>query len=76
MAILYHHTPENAGREHEPPDPRLIAFGMLAEQIVALGAGRGLCPDWRENEAFVLDTLRIDADEVVGLMQELELAEA
>lgn len=73
-SILYHHQPQEAkafNRDLDPADPRLVAFGILAEQIVAIGAGGGLCPDWRENEAFVLETLRISPDEIVALAQEI-----
>ncbi len=73
LAILHHHAVDPAGggrRECEDADPRLVAAGLLAEQVVALRAGRGLCPDWKVGEAFVLDALGIDAGEVVGFMQE------
>ncbi len=33
---------------------------------------RGLCPDWREYEAFVLSTLAITPDEVVALVEDTE----
>lgn len=78
-SILYHHQPESAtafARDIEPANPRLVAFGMLAEQVVALRAGDGLCPDWQENEAFVLATLGIDPDGVVELVGDLEAAAA
>ena len=74
-SILYHHQPELATtycRDIEPADPRLVAFGILAEQIVALSAGGGLCPDWREYEEFVLDTLQITPEEIVVLMHDTE----
>ena len=74
-AILYHHQPEAAttfSRDREPANPRLVAFGILAEQLVALRAGAGLCPDWSENEDFVLATLDIDPDTIVSLLTEAE----
>ncbi len=74
-AILYHHQPRAAKaftRDLEPADPRLIAFGMLAEQVVAIESGGGLCPDWQVNEEFVLETLAISPDEIVALARDLE----
>jgi len=78
-AIRYHHTAESAWaslRDHDPVDPRLIAFGLLVEQLVALGRGKGICPDWKEHEAFVLKRLGITADEIVELADELFAVEA
>ena len=72
-AILYHHQPEVAtgfSRDLEPANCRLVAFGMLAEQIIALRAGGEICPDWRENEDFVLATLEIHPDQVVALARD------
>lgn len=73
-AILYHHQPEVAvsyTRDIEPADPRIVAFGILAEQVVALRAKRGLCPDWCEYEEFVLDALKITPDQVVDLVEDM-----
>jgi HD-like signal output (HDOD) protein len=78
-AILYHHQPESASaysRDIEPANLRLVAFGILAEQVVALRAGSGLCPDWLENEAFVLATLGIEADQVVTIAEDREAVAA
>lgn len=73
-ALFYHHEfalmAENTV-EAETADPRLVAFGLLAEQIAALHADQGLCPDWIGGERFVLDTLGIEPDEIVGLTEEL-----
>jgi HD-like signal output (HDOD) protein len=69
-SILYHHEPDTViaySRDIEPANPRLVAFGMLAEQVVALRDGRGLCPDWVDNESFVLSTLGIDPDAIVAI---------
>lgn len=77
-AILHHHAvdPSAGGRlEADAADASLIAVGLLAEQVVALRAGRGLCPDWRRGEPFVLETLGLAAEDVVALAQE-PLAEA
>ncbi len=54
-----------------PPDPKLLAFGLLAEQISALHAKQGLCPDWAGAERFVLRTLGIGADDIVSLTEDL-----
>lgn len=70
-AILYHHDLDMviAGhRDVEPGDRRLVAFGLLAEQVLALRAGKGLCPDWALSEAFVLDSLELTADDIVELV--------
>jgi HD-like signal output (HDOD) protein len=78
-AILYHHARESTWgslRDHEPVDPRLIAFGLLVEQLVSFGARKSICPDWPENEAFVLAKLGITADEIVELAGELEVLAA
>jgi len=73
-AIFYHHEfsmmADNA-LGAEPPDRKLVAFGLLAEQIAALHADRGLCPDWIAAERFVLETLGIDANDIVELSEEL-----
>ena len=63
-------------RDIEPANPRLVAFGMLAEQVVALRDGRGLCPDWVDNESFVLSTLAIDPDEIVAIASGNEVVAA
>lgn len=70
-AILYHHDLPmviEGHRDFEPGDRKLVAFGLLAEQVVALRTGRGLCPDWAQGEAFVLETLGLTPDEVVELV--------
>ena len=54
-----------------PPDPKLVAFGLLAEQVFALQINQGLCPDWAGAEYFVLSTLGIDADDIVSLTEDL-----
>lgn len=76
-AILWHHQPESISasfRDLEPANPKLVAFGLLAEQLIALRSGRGVCPDWREAEEFVLGTLEISAEEVVALAADCEPA--
>lgn len=53
-------------------DRKLIAFGVLAEQIAALHLDQGLCPDWADAERFVLSTLDIAAEDIVQLAGELD----
>jgi HD-like signal output (HDOD) protein len=73
-AIFYHHefalVPKNTPGA-EPPNQRLVAFGLLAEQIAALHIKQGLCPDWIGAERFVLDSLGIGADDIVELTEDL-----
>lgn len=72
QSILYHHDFEQLGAnvpELGTINHRLIAFGLLAEQIVALRHGEGLCPDWAPQERFVLDTLAISPEEIVALLE-------
>lgn len=73
-AIFYHHEfalMEKNAPWAEPPNRKLVAFGLLAEQIAALHANRGLCPDWIGAERFVLDTLSMGADDIVELTEDL-----
>jgi HD-like signal output (HDOD) protein len=73
-AIFCHHEFALAGQHTAsaaPADRRLIAFGLLAEQIAALHLDRGLCPDWPGAERFVLATLGIAAEEIVELAEAL-----
>jgi HD-like signal output (HDOD) protein len=74
-AILYHHELEkiaNGRREVEPADRRLIAFGLLLEQIAALRRGEGLCPDWPLGEQLVLKTFDLAPEDIIALAQETE----
>jgi len=69
-AILRHHDftlLRGSATERGAADCRLVAFGLLAEQIATLHLNKGLCPDWHSGEQFVLDTLQIDADRIVEL---------
>ncbi len=73
-AILHHHDfalAEKNALAAQLPNPKLLAFGLLAEQIAALHANQGLCPDWIGAERFVLATLGIGADDIVELTEEL-----
>lgn len=72
-AILYHHDFEKVAsgrRETEPANRKLVAFGLLMEQIAAFRSGGGVCPDWESGERFVLDTLGITPDEIIAMAQE------
>ena len=73
-ALFYHHEfalMEKSAPGAEPPNRKLVAFGLLAEQIAGLHARQGLCPDWIGAERFVLDTLGIGADDMVELSEDL-----
>lgn len=74
-AIFCHHEFAQMPRDApmaEPPDKKLVAFGLLAEQIASLHANRGLCPDWIGAESFVLDTLGITADDIVDMAEDIQ----
>ena len=75
-AILHHHDFEKVitkRREVEPVNYKLIAFGLLMEQIAALRSTGNLCPDWESGEQLVLDTFEIAPDEIIALALEPEL---
>lgn len=72
-AILFHHDYESVAagrREVEPANRKLVAFGLLLDQILALRSGGGLCPDWEAGEAFVLSTLGIAPEQIIELVQD------
>jgi HD-like signal output (HDOD) protein len=72
-AILYHHDFEKVAtgrREVEPANRKLVAFGLLMEQLAALRSGGGVCPDWESGEQFVLDTLKITPEDIIAMAQE------
>lgn len=74
-AILYHHDFENVAarrRDVEPADPKLVALGLLIEQIAAFRGGAVLCPDWPSGEKFVLRTLAITPEQIIALAQRHE----
>ena len=78
-AILFHHNfsaVASGRRDTEPVNPRLVAFGLLVEQVISLRGGSGLCPDWEANETFVLEALDLDPQDIVDLCQEYSPAEA
>ncbi len=73
-AILHHHEfalMSKSSVESDAADRKLVAFGLLAEQIAALHVNQGLCADWTEGERFVLDALEIEPDEIVQLTEDL-----
>ena len=72
-AILYHHDFEKVAagrREVEPANRKLVAFGLLMDQVATFRSGGGLCPDWESGEQFVLEMFGITADEIIALAQE------
>ncbi len=77
LSILHHHDFDTAAKSAsvaDGADRKLVAFGLLAEQIAALHRDEGLCPDWIGAEQFVLKTLDISADQIVALTEELRPA--
>lgn len=73
-AIFYHHEFDletKSAPEAETVNRKLVAFSLLAEQIAALHIKQGLCPDWIGAERFVLDTLGIEADQIVEMTENL-----
>ncbi|MFM9970492.1 MAG: hypothetical protein ACKVQK_19045, partial [Burkholderiales bacterium] len=72
-AILFHHDIARAAarqRDAVPADPRLVAFGLLTEQVVALRSDRGICPDWLANETEVLELLEVAPEKIVEIVEE------
>ena len=71
-AILLHHDIERFTSVHcdtGSAEARLVAFGMLVEQVAALRGQRGLRPDWIPAESFVLKTLDLDPEDIVALCE-------
>lgn len=76
-AIFHHHEYSLMSKSSigsDAADRKLVAFGLLAEQIAALHANQGLRPDWAEGERYVLDTLDIGPEEIVALAEDLRTA--
>ena len=74
-AILFHHDYAKVAagrREVEPANRKLVAFGLLLDQIMAMRLGDGLCPDWEPDESFVLTALNITPEQIVALAQDIE----
>ena len=55
---------------------RLVALGLLAEQLCAIQSGGPPCHAWPQGEEMVLDTFGLDARDVAGLAVELNRAPA
>ena len=73
-AIHHHHdlAPIASGRIALPLESaRLVALGLLAEQLCALHAGRPPCPDWVIGEEVVLDSFGLEAADIAALAAEL-----
>lgn len=78
-AILYHHEFAQLDRKSDElsdANRKLVAFGLLAEQIASLHLNMGLCPDWIIGEHFVLETLHITPEEIIELSQDVLAATA
>lgn len=74
-AILHHHDFGLVLAGHKSIDPRsrrLVAFGLLTQQVATLRAERKLCPEWPEMESYVLESLDVAPDEIVALAGEPE----
>lgn len=74
-AILHHHdlAQISSGRIALPLESaRLVALGLLAEQVCALHAHRPPCADWPMGEELVLDAFGLDDGDVESLAAELE----
>lgn len=79
LSILHHHDFGMLGDDmpdYGTVNHKLVAFGLLADQVLALRAGDGLCPDWAPQEQFVLETLQFCSEDIVALVGEEDLAEA
>ncbi len=74
-AILFHHDYDKVAagrREIDPAERKLVAFGLLLDQIMAMRSNRGICPDWESGEAFVLATLGITPEQIIALLDATE----
>jgi HD-like signal output (HDOD) protein len=75
LAILHHHdlAQVSSGRIALPLEStRLVALGLLAEQLCTLRANRPPCPDWPMGEELVFDAFGLDETDVAALAVELE----
>lgn len=78
-AILHHHDFDlvlHGHRDLAARSRRLIAFGLLVQQLVALRQARGLCPEWPAMEGYVLEALAITPEQIVHLAETLPAAPA
>ena len=69
--LLHHEVARVATRAAEATgaSPALVALGLLAEQVVRLRAGQAVSGEWSAHEAFALEALAIEADDVVALVR-------
>jgi HD-like signal output (HDOD) protein len=78
-AILLHHDIERFTSAHcdtASAEARLVAFGMLVEQVAALRDHGGLVPDWIPSELFVLRSLGLTPEDIVLLCEQTATEEA
>jgi HD-like signal output (HDOD) protein len=71
LSILHHHDldqPESGIALLDGANYRLIAFGLLADQVFALRHGKGLRPDWLAQERHVLATLQVLPEEIIAYL--------
>ncbi len=74
-AILHHHdlAQVSSGKIALPLESaRLVALGLLAEQVCALHANHPPCADWPMGEELVFDAFGLDEADVAALAVELE----
>lgn len=74
-AILHHHDLAQiaSGRIALPMESaRLVALGLLAEQVCAIHSSRPPCFDWAMGEGVVLDSFGLDEADIAALAVELE----
>lgn len=74
-AIFHHHDLAQiaAGSVVLPLESaRLVALGLLAEQLCSLQSARTPCPDWLLGEELVLDAFGLDENDIAALALELE----
>lgn len=74
-AIFHHHDAAliSAGTLAVPTESaRLIALGLLAEQLCAIHSSRAPCPDWIQGAQLVSDAFGLDEADVTALAVELE----
>lgn len=73
-AILVHHDLRLArmGGAIATQSRRLVAFGLLADQLVSLRGGQGVRADWPEMEAYALEALSLTPEQLLGLADGME----
>lgn len=74
-AIQHHHdlAQISAGTVTLPLESaRLVALGLLAEQVCALRSNGPPCPDWADGEELVMDAFGLDEADIAALAAELD----